>query len=188
VAKDDMANLQCALLARARAPGLRVVLRMFDPDLAAWVERTTGIYLSRSVSALAAPAFVAAIFGRRTEAVLPVGAEVLQIVDLTAERTIDVRTLEKTCQARVMVVGATPFPVLDLEVAPGDKMQVVGTSRGLVELAHLVAPSALTAASDINDQQDGTARQKANRRRVADPEGPVRASPSREGQRRRRSE
>ena len=158
VTKDDMANLQCALLARARAPGLRVVLRMFDPDLAARVERTTGIYLSRSVSALAAPAFVAAIFGRRTEAVLPVGAEVLQIVDLTAERTIDVRTLEKTCQARVMAVGATPFPVLDLEVAPGDKMRVVGTSRGLVELAHLVAPSALTAASDINDQQDGTAR------------------------------
>jgi hypothetical protein len=44
-----------ALLAQARAPGLRVVLRMFDPDLAARVERGTGIYLSRSVSALAAP-------------------------------------------------------------------------------------------------------------------------------------
>ena len=158
VTKDDMANLQCALLARARAPGLRVVLRMFDPDLAARVERTTGIYLSRSVSALAAPAFVAAIFGRRTEAVLPVGAEVLQIVDLTAERKIDVRTLEETCQARVMAVGATPFPVLDLEVVPGDEMRVVGTSRGLVELAHLVAPSALTAASDVNDQRDGTTR------------------------------
>jgi Trk K+ transport system NAD-binding subunit len=158
VTKDDMANLQCALLARARAPDLRVVLRMFDPDLAARVERTTGIYLSRSVSALAAPAFVAAIFGRRTEAVLPVGAEVLQIVDLTAEKTIDVRTLEETCQARVVAVGATPFPVLDLEVVPGDEMRVVGTSRGLVELAHLVAPSALTAASDINDQEDGTAR------------------------------
>ena len=158
VTKDDMANLQCALLARARAPGLRVVLRMFDPDLAARVERTTGIYLSRSVSALAAPAFVAAIFGRRTAAVLPVGTEVLQIVDLTVERRTDVRTLEETCQARVMAVGPTPFPVLDLEVAPGDEMRVVGTSRGLVELAHRVAPSALTAASDINDQRDGTAR------------------------------
>jgi Trk K+ transport system NAD-binding subunit len=158
VMKDDMANLQCALLARARAPELRVVLRMFDPDLAARVERTTGIYLSRSVSALAAPAFVAAIFGRRTEAVLPVGTEVLQIVDLTAERKVDVRTLEETCQARVMAVCATPFPVLDLEIVPGDEMRVVGTSRGLVELAHLVAPSALTAASDINDHRDGTSR------------------------------
>jgi hypothetical protein len=90
--------------------------------------------------------------------VLPVGTEVLQIVDLTAERTVDVRTLEETCQARVMAVGATPFPVLDLEIAPGDEMRVVGTSRGLVELAHLVAPSSLTAASDINDHPDGTAR------------------------------
>ena len=107
-----------AVLARARAPELRVVLRMFDPDLAARVERTIGIYLSRSVSALAAPAFVAAIFGRRTEAVLPVGTEVLQIVDLTAERKVDVGTLEETCQARVMAVGATPFPVLDLESFP----------------------------------------------------------------------
>ncbi len=62
VIKDDMANLQCALLAQARAPGLRVVLRMFDTDLAVRVERGTGICLSRSVSALAAPAFVAAIF------------------------------------------------------------------------------------------------------------------------------
>ena len=158
VTKDDMANLQCALLARARAPGLRVVLRMFDPDLAARVERTTGIYLSRSVSALAAPAFAAAIFGRRTAAVLPVGAEGLQIVDLTVEQTTDVRTLEETCQARVMAVGATAFPVLDLEVVPGDEMRVVGTSRGLVELVHRVAPSALTAASDINDQRDETAR------------------------------
>ena len=89
---------------------------------------------------------------------LPVGAEVLQIVDLTAERTIDVRTPEETCQARVVAEGATPFPVLDLEVAPGGEMRVVGTSLGLVELAHLVAPSALTAASDINDQPDGITR------------------------------
>lgn len=67
------------------------------------------------------------------------------------------KTLEETCQARVVAVGATPFPVLDLEVTPGDEMRVVGTSRGLLELAHLVAPSALTAASDITDQPEGTA-------------------------------
>jgi hypothetical protein len=47
---------------------------------------------------------------------------------------------------------------LALEVTPGNEMRVVGTSRGLVELAHRVAPSVLTAASDINDQRDGTSR------------------------------
>ncbi len=152
VTKDDMANLQCALLAQARAPGLRMVLRMFDPDLAARVERTTGIHLSRSVSALAAPAFVAAIFGRRPAAVLPIGNEVMQIVDLTAERQTDVRTIEETCQARVLALGVTPFPVLDLVIHPGDELRVVGTSRGLVELARHVAPSALTTTGDSGDQ------------------------------------
>jgi hypothetical protein len=57
-----------------------------------------------------------------------------------------------------MAVSAIPCPVLDLEVVSGDEMRVAGTSRGLVEPAHRVAPSTLTAASDINDQQDGTAR------------------------------
>ena len=151
LAVTNMANLQCALLAQARAPSLRVVLRLFDPDLAARVERTTGIYLSRSVSALAAPAFVAAIIGRTPEAVLPIGTEVLQIVDLIAERKSDVGILEDRCQARVLAVGRIPFPVPDLMVSPGDEMRVVGTSRGLMELANLVAPSALTANSPAND-------------------------------------
>jgi Trk K+ transport system NAD-binding subunit len=157
VTKDDMANLQCALLAQARAPGLRVVLRLFDPDLAARVERTTGIYLSRSVAALAAPAFVAAIFGRRPEAVLPIGTEVLQIVDLRAEKESDVGTLEHRCQARVLAVGPIAFPVADLAVSPGDEMRVVGTNRGLMELARQVAPSALTARSDVNEHRGETA-------------------------------
>jgi Trk K+ transport system NAD-binding subunit len=157
VTKDDMANLQCALLAQARAPGLRVVLRLFDPDLAARVERTTGIYLSRSVSALAAPAFVAAIFGRKPEAVLPIGTEVLQIVDLSVERESDVGTLEDRCQARVLAVGAIAFPVPELTVSPGDEVRVVGTNRGLMELARQVAPSALTAWSDVNERRGETA-------------------------------
>ncbi len=66
--------------------------------------------------------------------------------------------LDETHCWRDPEAGSTPFPELDLEVVPGDEMRVVGTSRGLVELAHRVAPSALTAASDINDQRDGTAR------------------------------
>lgn len=136
---DDMANLQCALLAHARAPRLRVVLRQFDHDLATRVERATGIHLSRSVSSLAAPAFVAAIFGRWAASVLPIGVEVLQIVDLTAEQPTDVRTLEDACQARVLAVNGTAFPEPHVRVAPGDEVRVVGTGRGLAELERRVA-------------------------------------------------
>lgn len=153
----DLANLHVALELQELAPRARVVMRLFNTSLTGAVRGMLGDVEVLSSTELAAPAFVAAIFGRRTVAVLPVGAEVLQIVDLTVERKTDVRTLEETCQARVMAVGEVAFPVLELEVTPGDEMRVVGTSRGLVELAHRVAPSALTAASDSNDQQDGTA-------------------------------
>ena len=110
------------------------------------------------MSALAAPAFVAAIFGRRPAAVLPIGTEVLQILDLTAERKTDVRTLEETCQARGWRWDRRRSRSSTSTSYPGDEMRMVGTSRGLVELARHVAPSALTAASDINDQRDETAR------------------------------
>jgi Trk K+ transport system NAD-binding subunit len=154
----DLVNLHVALELQDLAPRARVVMRLFNISLTGAVRSMLVDVAVLSATELAFPAFVAAIFGRRNEAVLPVGTEVLQIVDLTAERTVDVRTLEESCQARVMAVGSTPFPVLDLEIVPGDEMRVVGTSRGLVELAHLVAPSALTAASDINDHRDGTSR------------------------------
>jgi len=140
----DLTNLHVALELQELAPRARVVLRLFNTSLAGALGGLLGDVTVLSATELAAPAFVAAIFGRRPAAVLPIGAEVLQIVDLTAERETDVRTLEETCQARVIAVGSTPFPVLDLTIFPGDEMRVVGTSRGLVQLARHAAPSVLT--------------------------------------------
>jgi Trk K+ transport system NAD-binding subunit len=74
---DDVANLQAALGARALNPTLRVVTRLFDPDLAVRVERAFGIGQSRSVSALAAPAFALATLGYETLATLSLGAAIL---------------------------------------------------------------------------------------------------------------
>ena len=64
VTDDDVANLEAALVARAANPSLRIVLRLFDPDLAERVERVAGLGVSRSVADLAAPAFAAAALGR----------------------------------------------------------------------------------------------------------------------------
>ncbi|MEA2574495.1 MAG: hypothetical protein QOH93_1793 [Chloroflexia bacterium] len=74
---DDLANLQAALNARAINPKLRVVLRLFDTDLAARVERAFNIHISRSVSSLAAPTFAAAAVGGRVIATTAVGTRVL---------------------------------------------------------------------------------------------------------------
>lgn len=131
---DDLANLQCALLARARAPDLRVVLRLSDPDLAARIQRASNIQVSHSVFALAAPAFAAAILGHPATAVLPVGAKVLLVVGLTARQTIDVKALEHGCQARVLAVDGAEFPEPDAIIAPGANVIAVGTGSGLAEL------------------------------------------------------
>src|SRR4029450_4492072 len=63
VTSSDIVNLETALNIQALNPDIRVVLRLFDPDLAARVERAFGFHISRSPSALAAPAFAAAAAG-----------------------------------------------------------------------------------------------------------------------------
>jgi Trk K+ transport system NAD-binding subunit len=82
VTSSDIVNLETALNVQALKPEARVVLRLFDPDLAARVERAFGIHISRSPSALAAPAFAAAAAGEHVLATIAVGAEVLAVVRL----------------------------------------------------------------------------------------------------------
>jgi Trk K+ transport system NAD-binding subunit len=56
----DLTNLDIALDARALNPDVKVVLRMFDAQLAERVRRGFGIHTAFSTSALAAPVFAAA--------------------------------------------------------------------------------------------------------------------------------
>ncbi len=58
--EDDLANLAIALEAREFNPDIRVVMRMFDGELAEKVGKGFGIQAAFSTSALAAPAFAAA--------------------------------------------------------------------------------------------------------------------------------
>jgi Trk K+ transport system NAD-binding subunit len=78
--ENDVLNLEIALASRKAAPGIRVVVRTWDRDLAARLARHGGIDRALSASALAAPAFVEAVLrpdvlhafdwdGRRVEVV-----------------------------------------------------------------------------------------------------------------------
>jgi Trk K+ transport system NAD-binding subunit len=58
--ENDLTNLDIALDAREMNPGVKVVLRMFDDELAKKIERGFGIHTVFSTSGLAAPAFAAA--------------------------------------------------------------------------------------------------------------------------------
>src|SRR6202000_2800637 len=84
---SDMVNLETALQARAMRgdDSLRIVLRLFDDDLAYRVSRNLANVVSRSVSYLAAPAFAVAMLEHQVLRTIPVGRHVLLIADLRVE-------------------------------------------------------------------------------------------------------
>jgi Trk K+ transport system NAD-binding subunit len=114
VTSSDIVNLETALNVQALAPEVRVVQRLFDPDLAARVERAFGIHISRSPSALAAPAFAAAAAGEHVLATIAVGAEVLAVARLR---------VEPGCRAQ----GRT---VAELEAAAGSRVLLLDNGQG----------------------------------------------------------
>lgn len=57
---DDLANLEIALDARRLAPRVRVVLRMFDQNMAEKIRDGFNIHVAMSQSAMSAPAFATA--------------------------------------------------------------------------------------------------------------------------------
>jgi Trk K+ transport system NAD-binding subunit len=82
---DELANLDIALDARELNPGIKVVLRMFDPDLARRVEKGFGIRTTLSTSALAAPLFAAAAMRVNTQYSFYVGEELLNLSEVEVE-------------------------------------------------------------------------------------------------------
>jgi Trk K+ transport system NAD-binding subunit len=82
VSTDDVTNLQAALHARAVRPGVPVVLRLFDGDLADRIREKFDIGVSHSVSYLAAPAFAAALLDREVIATIPVERHVLLVAEI----------------------------------------------------------------------------------------------------------
>ncbi|MGA7731167.1 MAG: NAD-binding protein [Chloroflexia bacterium] len=138
---DDAANLETALNARAFNPGIRVVLRLFDFDLAARVERAFNIHISRSVSALAAPRFAAAAIAGRVAATIPVGPRVLIVAQTTVEPSSQavgqtVAALESAFEGRVLMLDRngtqTWQPPAATVLSTGDDLAIVSTRKGLV--------------------------------------------------------
>jgi Trk K+ transport system NAD-binding subunit len=82
LSEDDLRNLDAAVGAKFLAPEVPVVLRAFDPSLADQLE---GLNVRRaySVSALSAPAFVAAALADEVVETLRLGAEDVTLLRLT---------------------------------------------------------------------------------------------------------
>jgi Trk K+ transport system NAD-binding subunit len=140
---NDIVNLETALQSRAmRGEDLRIVLRLFDDDLARRVSDTLGNVVSRSVSYLAAPAFAVAMLEHKVLRTIPVGRHVLVIADVRVEPSSDIAgrrlaDLESDRLSRVLALAprGTPrfdwSPPRDRPLAAGDRLIVLATRAGL---------------------------------------------------------
>ncbi|MDT7593976.1 MAG: hypothetical protein QOH45_3507 [Pseudonocardiales bacterium] len=151
VTNNDVTNLESALHGRAMRPDLRIVLRLFDDDLAERVQRSFSIQISRSVSFLAAPAFAAAMMHHDVLATIPVGRRVLLIAEVPvaggsplAGQRLEQINVEGL--ARVFALQRHGSDQLELPppathpLAGGDRIVVVATRGGLSTLLARAEP------------------------------------------------
>ena len=133
VTNDDLANLQCGLAANERNPDVRVVLRMFDADLAERLDQSSDeLDLTRSVSALAAPAFAAALLERPLAEPLPLSNVPLRVVQsLIPAGTIYEGTLVADLHAardlRILALDGRWLPDGLQTLEAGTQVAAVGT-------------------------------------------------------------
>jgi len=147
---DDLANLEAALAARELNPNVRVVTRLFDPELAERVQQQLHLTTCQSMSALATPAFVAAALGDSVLSIIERG----RLLWLLAEATVqpgsaadgaEVRELEADADLRVLAVrdetGEHWRPVYPERLRAGDDVLVAASREAWEQLrAEIEAP------------------------------------------------
>jgi Trk K+ transport system NAD-binding subunit len=142
VTDSDIVNLETALHARALAEQPRIVVRLYDDDLAERVQKAVGNTISRSVSYLAAPAFAAAMLEHQVLRTIPVGRHVLLIADVVVGEGADlagrqVDDVHDGSDVRLIALwprggaGVDWSPRADGELQPGDRLVVLATRAGL---------------------------------------------------------
>jgi Trk K+ transport system NAD-binding subunit len=142
VTDSDIVNLETALHARALAEEPRIVVRLYDDDLAERVQKNVSNTISRSVSYLAAPAFAAAALEHQVLRTIPVGRHVLLIADVVVEDGAElagghVDDVHDRSDVRLIALRRRGGTVVDWslrpgdELRPGDRLVVVATRAGL---------------------------------------------------------
>ncbi|MFO0863340.1 MAG: NAD-binding protein [Gemmataceae bacterium] len=105
---NELANLEVVLLARELEPSLRVVLRLIDPQLARTLRETADVRLALSIPELAAPAFVAALFGDRLRGVMLIDGKLYAAVELTLQAD-DTHLLGRSVRSLEVDYGLIPL-------------------------------------------------------------------------------
>jgi Trk K+ transport system NAD-binding subunit len=157
VTNSDIANLETALNARALAAEPRIVVRLYDDDLAARVQAVSDNTVSRSTSYLAAPEFAAALLDHHVLRTIAVGRHVLLLADVAAdgqtllagERIGDVHRPDLLRVIALRRAGSDLVewaPARDYVVCVGDRIVVVATRAGLSGLLRRDDPEKVGSA------------------------------------------
>jgi Trk K+ transport system NAD-binding subunit len=147
---DELRNLDIALEAREIQPGIKVVMRMFDADLARRVEKGFGIHTAFSTSALSAPIFASAAMRMDVKHSFYVEDTLLMISELiVAERSslagMRVGELEENHDLSVICSVVDDCADLHPEgrrvIAAGEKLLILSSRKNFAEVQHLNKPS-----------------------------------------------
>jgi len=140
---DDMANLEVALDARRMNPRIRILMRLFDQQIAAKISQPLAVDVAFSSSALAAPIVAAMTLGARVLASFGVAG----VPHVTAEVTADgklagrqLAELEERHGIRVLARGRHPdirdtAQTAGTPVAAGEVLVVYGSAARVGAMA-----------------------------------------------------
>ncbi len=141
--EDDLTSLDIALDARELNPGIKVVLRMFDAQLAKKVQRGFGIHTAFSTSALAAPVFAAAATRAQIDYSFYVDDVLMNVARATVQSgsALEGRTIaqvEKELDLSIIlhkgVESLDMHPAPDVTLRAGDCLVVFASLRALTQL------------------------------------------------------
>ena len=149
---NELANLEIVLLARELEPTLRVVLRLIDPQLARTLRETADVRLALSIPELAAPAFVAALFGDRLRGIMLIEGKLFAAVELTLQSD-DFHLLGRSVRSLEVDFGLIPLrltgepkpgaaPMQDATLATGDCLAAIIAFSDLQRLLGREKPAA----------------------------------------------
>jgi Trk K+ transport system NAD-binding subunit len=114
---DDLVNLEVALMVRELHPTQRVVLHLSDPTLAQMLREAADVKLALSIPLLAAPAFVAGLFGDRVQNVFLIEGRLLAAVDLLVPAQ-DPCLIGESVRAVAIDYALLPVAVFDAQGEP----------------------------------------------------------------------
>jgi Trk K+ transport system NAD-binding subunit len=150
VTGDDLVNLEVALNARQVRPDIRVVLRIFDHNLAAKIRTGFDLETTFSTSALAAPAFAMAAVDPAVAGSFLVGEDLVLILHLTVAPGaewdgVTVDQIGKRGGVAVLCHESPSgerrlHPPETLTVKAGDRITVSSSPEGCSRLRGLCAP------------------------------------------------